>query len=265
MSERQVREIAGYLYQVRTEKGLQGTAEEDWNKAEAILQNKPRYWRWCARIGLQHIWQFLHKHHYPLIVLIAFASLVANMIMMKGNIQTSQNSIDLDTRPYLAINIEQPVYRRVGLDAMYGNDIILKNSGKTPASHVSTRYYITTELDRENRNGQEWFDEFLGGFGGVSFLAPQATGWEFGFRSLSPSAEYYYWEGLVTYEGMEKNKKYWTHVKKVYFIERTANRLLPVSTYGDWDRNEDLDAPSISTSKQIAALLEDIKKKRKAN
>lgn len=264
-TEGQIQKIAHQLYERRTEQSLPGTPEEDWTKAETIFQNKPRYLLWSAQIRWQHFWQFLHEHHYPLIVLLAFASLLANMWMMTRNIQTSKTSIDLDTRPYLSINMEQPVHRRVGLDAMYGNDITLKNSGKTPATQIATQYYITTELDRDNMNGTQWYDQFLGGFGGVSFLASQATGSEYGFRSLSPSAEYYYWEALVTYEGLEVNKTYWTRVKKVYFIDRTTNRLLPVLNSGEWDRNQDFDVPRISTSKEIVALLEQIKKKRKAS
>lgn len=114
-------------------------------------------------------------------------------------------------------------------------------------------------------NGREWFGKFLGGFGGVSFVAPQATEIEPGFRDLSPSAEYYYWEALVIYEGLETRKTYWTHVKKVYFINRSTNRLIPVSTYGEWDRNEVFAPPGISTEKQVVDLLEEIKKRRKAN
>jgi hypothetical protein len=79
---------------------------------------------------------------------------------------------------------------------------------------------------------------------------------------LSPSAQDYYWEARVTYEGLEIGKTYWTRVKKVYFREQPTNRLIQVSTYGDWDRNEVFVALAISTQQQVIDLLQEIAKRR---
>ena len=112
--------------------------------------------------------------------------------------------------------------------------------------------------------GEEWFNDVLGGKGGVSFIIPGTSEEEPGFRSLSPSAEYYYWEAVVTYEGLKIGKTYWTHVKKIYFFNR-PNQFIPVSTYGEWDRNTDFSPPTISTKDEVVALLDKIKQKKKSN
>ncbi len=158
-----------------------------------------------------------------------------------------------------------PIRRTQGNDTMYGNGIALKNKGKIPAAKVSTQYYITTDMDKENRNGLEWFDKNLGGFGSVSFIAPDVTEVEPGFRSLSPGAEYYYFEALTSYEGKDQNKKYWTHIKKVFYVDKGNNELYAVKIEGDWDRNKNFKIPALSTKKEVVDLIEVIKNKKIQN
>jgi len=147
-------------------------------------------------------------------------------------------------------------------DTFYGNNIVLKNKGKIPASKVSTRYYITSDKDLNNMNGLEWFNKTLGGFGSISFIAPEATEKEPGFRSLSPSAEYYYFEAIISYEGLKPIKKYWTHIKKIYYVDRDSGMLYSVYIYGEWDRNRNFAIPQISSEKEVVNLLEKFKKKK---
>ena len=150
-------------------------------------------------------------------------------------------------------------------DVFYGNDIILKNTGRIPATKVSTSYYITTDLDQANMNGPEWFEKKLGGFGGTSFIAPGAKESEPGLRSLSGAAEYYYWESLVIYEGLEQNKKYWTHVKKACFLDKYGDKviqIIPVFNSGEWDRNNSFDPPRLSTKDEVMATLQKIKQRK---
>lgn len=256
MNENRVRKVAYAIYQRAKEDGLEDKPADNWKAAEAIACNPFRYALWIA-------WYWLKREHYPVLVLVAMASLVASAGMMTWNVQTNAASTDLNTRPYVSINMEHPRHFVSGQDAFYGNNIILKNTGRIPAARVSTRYYITTELDRENMNGEQWFNDVLGGFGGVSFIAPQASEVEPGFRSLGPSAEYYYWEAVVTYEGLSSDRAYWTHIKKVYLFNRPANQFIPVSTYGEWDRNTNFAPPQVSTREEVVASLDEIIRRRR--
>ena len=159
LNENRVRKVAYAIYQRAEEDGLQDKPEENWKAAEAIVNNHFRYVWWF-------IWRWLKKEHYPVIAIVAVASLGANAGMMTWNVHTNAASTDLNTRPYVSINMEHPQHFTTDRDAFYGNDILLKNTGRIPAARVSTRYYITTELDQENMNGEQWFNNVLGGFGG---------------------------------------------------------------------------------------------------
>ena len=137
----------------------------------------------------------------------------------------------------------------------------LKNRGKTPASQVLTNYYITTDVDQQNMHGKKWFEQNLGGFPSISFIAPDAEAREPGRRSLSPSATYYYFEALVEYGSLSYPKKYWTHIKKLFLIDRENRTLYLVWSDGDWDKNTQFTSPELSSREKVVALLEDTKKK----
>lgn len=163
--------------------------------------------------------------------------------MMTWSIGVDGNSTDLNMRPYVTVNMGYPIKKSTEKSIFYGNDIILKNNGRLPAANVSTEYYITTDADKKNMHGLEWFKKYLGGFGSVSFIAPGDFDLEKGFRDLSPSAEYYYFEALTSYEGLKQNKKYWTHIKKIFYVDKETNLLYIISSYGDWDRNKKFRPP----------------------
>lgn len=252
----EIRRMAHAIYLENRDHGLEDDPERDWAKAEAIFCNKPMYMFWI-------VWHWIKREHYPLISVTAITALFANAGMMTWSIMTNAGSTDLNTRPYVSVNIQEPleIFQR-GEDVFYGNNFVLKNTGRIPAAKVSTSYYITTDLDKDNMHGERWFVERLGGFGGTAFITPQATELEPGFRSLSPaSANYYYWEALTSYEGLQTGKKYWTHVRKIYFVNRPANQFIPVLTYGEWDRNERFVPPRLSTKEEVVAFLEEIRQR----
>lgn len=213
---------------------------------------------------MRRVWHWFEEKSQSLIAVVAVVALVANAAMMTWGIITNAKSTDLNTRPYVSVNIQEPLQSfRTSKDVFYGNNFVLQNTGRIPAAKVSTSYYVTTELDKTNRHGEQWFIEQLGGFGGTSFITPHAVEREPGFRSLSPvSPKYYYWEAVTSYEGLKDGKKYWTHVKKVYSIQKPADRSITVFTYGEWDRNKNFIPPSISTQEEVVALLEEINQRR---
>jgi len=251
-----VRKVAYAIYFESQQNGLENDPQGDWLKAERICRSRTRWLLW------QVLW---HLKRYPssIAVAVAVAALVLNILTTSWVVHTNNRSTDLANRAYVSVNMKDPVRFKRGEDVFYGNGVVLKNGGKTPASKVSTSYYITSDLDGNNMNGEKWFDEHLGGFGSVSFVAPGVEEVEPGFRSLSPSADYYYFESLTTYEGLWKNRKYWTHIRKVFFHHKSSNQLYPVFSDGEWDRNFDFNPPRLSTTEEVTRLLGSIKSKRK--
>ncbi len=250
-----IRKVAYAIYLESKENGLENDPLGDWLKAERISSGWTRWLPW----GIP--WWF-KRYHGSITAFVALAALFTSIGTTFWVVQTSNSSTDLANRAYVSVNIKSPIRHKEGESIFYGNDILLKNGGKTPASKVSSSYYITTDVDKNNMSGEKWFDEHLGGRGSVSFLAPSAEEVEPGFRDLSPSAVYYYFEALTKYEGLGTGKKYWTHVRKAFFHDKPSGRLYPVFTDGEWDRNENFVPPSLSTTEQVRELLEKIKARR---
>jgi len=123
------------------------------------------------------------------------------MVLLDTYTLETQIASSLTHRPYVSISFNDPQLRKVRNSAFYGKDIIFRNTGKAPASNISTQYYITTDLDEKDMSGLKWFEENLGGYGSISFIAPEAEEREPGSRDLSPNAEYYYFEAITTYGG----------------------------------------------------------------
>ena len=203
----------------------------------------------------------LKNHHYSLLALAAILSLFGNIAMMSWSIGVDKTRTNLDTRPYVSVDMANPIWFERPPDTFYGNNITLKNTGRTPAAKISTIYYVTTDLDKTNMHGAEWYEKNQGGFGSVSLITPGATEVEPGFRSLSPNAQYYYFEAVTSYEGLDVDKIYWTHIRKVFFINRNRKQLYPVYSYGDWDRNRVARVPALHSTAQVVGLLGGIKTK----
>jgi len=162
-----VRKVAYAIYFESKENGLENDSVGDWLKAERICRSW-LHWLW---------WQILwHVKRYPgsIAVFISCLSLLLNLLLTSWVVLTNNRSTNLANRPYVSVNVKDPVRRDTDKDTYYGNDILLKNTGKTPASRVSTSYYITTDIDKTNRSGEKWFDEHMGGFGSVSFITSGA-------------------------------------------------------------------------------------------
>ena len=198
--------------------------------------------------------------------------LITWSIPVLTTIYTVQSNIVLkkmEMRPYFSIVFEHQLQaRRVeqSKDVFYGNNVIVRNDGKIPATEIDTKYYITTDKDIVNMNGEEWFAKALGGFPSITFMPPQTVEKQAVFRSLSPSADYYYFEALATYEGFDRDKKYWCHIRNVYHVDRSNNVLLLVFARGDWDRNELFKSvPRLATKDEVELLLKKIKDTQEGN
>lgn len=251
--EKEISEIAKTIYIESQKKGLENEPERDWKQAEAIYDNKLKYYFWWIPF------QFFRRNNYKI-----FSLVVAFFILLiVWGVEKSRNSEELNTRPYLSVDIIKPmqIVDEDKQNTYYGNYIILRNSGKTPASNVSTLYYMTTNIDNEKVDSTKWFNEKISGLGMLRFIAPETIQKEPAFRSLSPSAEYYYFETIATYKGLRSKKQYWTSIKKVFHINKETGNFNAVYICGEWDRNRNVAPPAISTEKEITALLEKTKSK----
>lgn len=249
--EKIVREIAEFVYAENYRKGLPSDSMRDWVEAERIYDDKIRYFFYWKPA------RFIGRNFYKLVA----GGVLLIVFFVIADLKTGQYWTDMRNRPYLSIDLINPVQitdAETG-SAYYGNYMILRNNGKTPASDVAVSYYMTTEADDKKAAKETWFDQKIEGISRVGFVAPGGFIKEPGFRSLSPEASYYYFETVASYSGLNPGKHYWTRIKRVFKIDRDTQKLLPISSYTEWDRDRNLAVPVLSADKDIwrmAAIAE---------
>lgn len=177
------------------------------------------------------------------------ASLNKQLIQLEENVKTQKDSLDFEIRPYISIRLVNFDVSTGEKDTFIGGDILYHNYGKTPASKMKTYFYITTQEDGiGNRSLEEYAQDAWGGYKRVSFLCPIEFDAVSRRISLSPSATIYYINAIVTYEGIEKNKTYWTFFKKVIRIldiNTSKPTYIEIDSDGNWDRNKDFTPPGL--------------------
>jgi hypothetical protein len=251
--EKKIGEIAEIIYAENRSKGLPADPMRDWNQAEQIFDDKAVYFGWWLPA------RFIRKYYYKIIAL----TLTAIVLLFAWNLKTGQDLKEISIRPYVSVDMIDPIQISdgEGKNVYFGNYIILNNTGKTPAANVSVRYFLTSEIEKAEPENQKWIDEKIEGVGSLGFIAPGAFIKEPGFRALSPSAKYYYFEAIVSYRGLASQKRYWTHVKKVFQFDRPAGKFKTALSDSEWDRNSSFGAPPMSTGKEIGEFVMQIAKK----
>ncbi len=253
-----IKEIAAVLYAQNKEKGLKNDPHRDWLEAEAIYSDKLKYYsEWLPS-------RFVKKNNYKIVAVLG--ALI--VLLVAWNVRVGQNAAEADKRPYVSVNIMNPMQISDAENRYVGNYFILKNNGKSPASNVHLNYYITANVDKtisKNPDSPKWFNESAEGVSSIGFITAGGMQKEPGFRPLSPLAEYYYFEAVVSYEGMMPNKRYWTHVKKIFRIDKKNGDLFLVFASEEWDRNRDFIVPRISAGKEVEGLLNKIRRQGSPN
>lgn len=246
-------EIAEVIYAENKKKGLPSDQMRDWKQAEDIYDDKITYYFfWIPG-------RFLRKYYHKLILIGVLLIIFFAIAEMK----VGQDLKDIKNRPYLSVDLINPmeISDADSKNSYYGNYLILKNNGKTPAANVTVSYYMTTEADSKRTLGQRWFDQKAEGISTLGFVAPGGFIKEPSFRSLSPEASYYYFEAITSYYGLNPAKRYWTHIKRVFKIDRETKRLVLIFSYAEWDKDKNFMAPSLSTDKDAWNLLAKAEKK----
>jgi hypothetical protein len=251
--EGRIRDIAELIYCENRKKGLPCDPERDWKEAEGIYDDKLTYFLF---------WKpgcFIRKYFYKLIA----ACVLLIVFFLTMELRVGRNFADWRNRPYLSADLIDPVEINEPGDGntYFGSYAILKNNGETPAANVTISYYLTSDADGNKAAGQKWLDKRAEGISTLGFVAPRGSAREPSFRSLSPAASYYYFEAVASYYGLNPGKKYWTHIKRVFKIDRAARTFIPVLSYSEWDKGRNLMAPALSTDKDIRTLLAKIEKR----
>ncbi|MFA5093860.1 MAG: hypothetical protein WC512_01295 [Candidatus Omnitrophota bacterium] len=245
--EKRIREIAEAVYADNRKKGMAEDPMRDWKQAEQIYDDKTVYYGWWLPS------RFINRYYYKII---AFAVTMI-VFLFAWNVKSGLDFKEVDVRPYVTIKIIDPIQiSDNGTNSVYfGNYMILDNNGKTPAANVTAKYILTTELDKQKQSGQKWIDERQEGIGSLGFISPGGMIKEPGFKSLSPVAKYYYFEAIVSYQGLSSSKRYWTRVRKVFRMDKTSGRFIEVLSESEWDNNRVFSVPQISGDGQIRNLL----------
>lgn len=250
--EKKIREIAEVIYIENKKKGLPADSMKDWSQAEQIYEDKMRYLCWKSG-------QCLRKYYYKLIAV----AVLLIIFFSAADIKVGQDLKEMGNRPYLSVDLINPMQISDAdtSNTYYGSYIILKNSGKTPAAGVTVFYYMTTEEDGKKTMGTRRADQKAEGISTLGFVAPGGFVKEPSFRSLSPAASYYYFEAVASYHGLNAGKRYWTQIKRVFKIDRTSQKLVPIYNYSEWDENQNFAVPALSAGKDIGNLFAKLEKK----
>ncbi|MFA5335933.1 MAG: hypothetical protein WC324_03335 [Candidatus Omnitrophota bacterium] len=247
--EKKISEIAEVIYAENRNKGLPADPMRDWKEAEKIFDDKAVYY--CLWLPTR----FVRKYFYKILAV----SVPVIVILLMWNLRYAQDMREINIRPYVSVDMIDPVQINDGenKNVYFGNYIILNNTGKTPASNVSARYYLTSEADRSKPAAadKKWVDERMEGVSSMGFIAPGTFIKEPSFKALSPSAKYYYFEAIVSYKGQVSSKRYWTHVRKMYQFDKASGKFMASLNNVDWDMNSSFVAPPMSSAKEIDGFM----------
>ena len=245
--EKAIREIAETVFADNKKKGLPPDAMRDWTQAEKIYDNKVYY---CL---LWHPSKLLEKYYHKVVA----AGIILIILLIGLIVNVDRNIGEMRVRPYLEVDPVYPVMidNADGGNTYFGNYILLKNMGRSPAVNVKVAYYMTTEVDSNKSVGPGWFDQKTEGVSFLGFVAPGTMAKEPGFRALSPSASYFYFEAVVSYLGPNSQKRYWSHTRRVFKVDKASKKLVLLSDETDWDKNKYFSIPRLSNDREIRDLL----------
>ena len=185
-------------------------------------------------------------------------------------VYTQWRSTDLNTRPYISINVMNLEEKIISSQDSkgYAGLIVLTNDGNIPATKIETRYYLTTDGSYVNAENRRYFEERFGGYPTIRYLAPKASGAERVDRAITPADKFYYFEAITSYEGLYRNRTYWIRVWKVFNI-LGPSQFVEIDGDAEWDRNVSFIPPDRSTQAEVKEKVgkaqENVKKQREGS
>ncbi len=196
------------------------------------------YWRSEAKDKLQYI--------------MAVALIVTAMIYYWGA-SLQHRSVYLDTRPYIQLKFRGPDWKdsieslKKEQQVEVSGTLLYHNQGRVPAVNVQTNIYIATDKDHGNQTAE--FYRIEGNtLNTVSSLESEDTDYVSGWCSLAAAMEFYYVDVVVSYEGVDRGRKYWSRLTKTFrIVDRNGGKnVVEVLGAADWDREQRCRVPEPS-------------------
>lgn len=196
------------------------------------------YWRSEAKGKLQYIMA---------------GTLIITAAIYYWGASLQHRSVYLDTRPYVQLKFDGPHWKdsfemsKKEGQVEIGGALIFHNHGKVPAVNVQTSVYIATDKDSGNR-APEFYRREGSRLSAVSSLESGGEDYVSGWSSLGAAIEFYYVDVVVSYEGVDRGRKYWSRLTKTFrIVDRKGDKdIVEAAGAADWDREQRRGVPNPS-------------------
>ncbi|MBI3320553.1 MAG: hypothetical protein HYZ89_08255 [Candidatus Omnitrophica bacterium] len=191
------------------------------------------YWRSEAKDKLQYIMT---------------VTLIATALIYYWGASLQHRSVYLDTRPYIQLTLNSPQWD----NPMEGKveltcSVSYRNTGKVPAVNIETEAYVSSDKDGESR-GSKFYRRDVGAQSTVSSLGSNQEDWASSKVVLSAAMTKYYVDIVVSYEGVDRGEKYWSHLTKTFRMEDRNHMFVEEGASVDWDRGQSRRPPKPAAS-----------------
>lgn len=166
------------------------------------------------------------------------ATLIATAGIYYWGASLQHRAVYLDTRPYIQLTLnsprwDNPIEGKVELTC----SLTYCNTGKVPAVNIETQAYVSSDKDGENR-ASKFYRRDVGAWSTVSSLGSNQEDYGNSEVVLPASMKKYYVDIVVLYEGVDRGKKYWSRLTKVFQLEDRNHVFVEEHATVDWDRGE---------------------------
>ncbi len=183
---------------------------------------------------------------------ITAVSLIVTLFITIWSALLQRRSVYLDTRPYVQLTFNGPDFydadtvKENGKVKIHGT-LKYHNHGKVPSVNMRTSFYISTDKDYGNR-AREFYRRDSGILRTVSSLESGGEDYVDGSGLFTAAMEFYYVDVVVSYEGVDKGRRYWSRLTKTFrVVDRDGHKdMIEVRGAADWDREQPRRVPEPS-------------------
>lgn len=112
-----------------------------------------------------------------------------------------------------------------------------RNTGKVPAVDIETQAYLSSDKAGENR-GSRFYRRDVGAQSTVSSLGSNQEDYASSKVILPAAMTKYYVDIVVSYEGVDRGKKYWSRLTRTFRMEDRNHMFVEEDAAVDWDRGQ---------------------------
>ncbi|MBW1796015.1 MAG: hypothetical protein JRJ38_16595 [Deltaproteobacteria bacterium] len=196
------------------------------------------------------------------------SQLKSSIDLQTRSIEIQTERFNLEKRPYLWVELKK---RHIATGAVEkrsifgGGNLHYYNKGEVPAGDIKLEFIVESDIIRTNEL-DKWFKEARGGFPQIKTVFPNQSDLYVGLHpfigNMGNLPKLIFIGALITYTGMDKNKKYWYKAEWLYEIiykikiEKLEGKVKeqqeiqevafsPLKIYTDWDRNTNFEVPEL--------------------